>query len=452
MDMTEDAERRPGDAEREPKDVGGRSGAGLSRKDKAETSPLGVDEDRLRRLLGGPELAWLVQRVRHRMAREKPLAGTVTLAAPTDVQRRTAERLLGRSPSTGGSLSVRLEDVDAVLRRSGASPDGLAAAVLTLTGQVRPIGEQKAMEGRVWEQAYSPLRLLGPELTQWAARMTATGRVRRLARTPEAARALLDSAVKVLMALPADPAVSVAAFAAQALGDAHGLDEGRPLTTVVLSGVRALTGLEEDKGARRQREVWASVGLLKDDVSSTVLTLNLRGTPALDWMADSGEPTVLTLRQLVRHPAAPVAGGERTGPRRIHVCENPAVLAAAANAYGSDCLPLVCLQGQPSTAALTLLRRMCNQGATLFYHGDFDWGGLRIASTLLRAVPWSPWRFTAAHYRAAVGSGLSSLGLTGIPTDVPWDPPLAQSLAELRVRVEEETVLDDLLDDLKPFR
>ncbi|MEV7466999.1 DUF2399 domain-containing protein [Streptomyces kronopolitis] len=36
------------------------------------------------------------------------------------------------------------------------------------------------------------------------------------------------------------------------------------------------------------------------------------------------------------------------------------------------------------------------------YHGDFDWGGLRIAAALLRRVPWSPWRYTAAHYRAAV--------------------------------------------------
>ncbi|MEK8172847.1 DUF2399 domain-containing protein [Streptomyces sp. M19] len=117
----------------------------------------------------------------------------------------------------------------------------------------------------------------------------------------------------------------------------------------------------------------------------------------------------------------PAAVGERAGQRRIHVCENPAVLAAAADAYGPECPPMVCVQGQPSTAALTLLRRMCDQGVALRYHGDFDWGGLRIASTLFRSVPWSPWRFTAADYRAAVASDLSSLSLTGMPTDAPWD-------------------------------
>lgn len=429
MGLNEFPERRPGDTTAGP------------------APPPRVDEDRLRRLLGDPELGWFVRRVRQRMAQGRPLTGTTTLTAPTDAERRAAERLLGRGPGDGGSLTVRLDDVDAVMRRSGVSPDGLAAAVVTLTGAVDRAAERKAREAGAWEHAHSPLRRVRPELVGWATRMTDTGQVRRLARSPEAAHSLLEDAVTVLAALPADPAVSLAAFAGQVLRDAHALDGGRPLATLVLSGVRALAGLAEEKGSRGQREAWASVGILKDDVSSTVLTLNLRGTPALDWMADAGEPAVLTLRQLVRHPAAPAAVA-----RRIHVCENPAVLTAAADAYGPHCPPMVCVQGQPSTAALTLLRRLCDQGAALSYHGDFDWGGLRIASTLHRGVPWSPWRFTAAHYRAAVASGPSSPCLTGTPADAPWDPPLARALAELGVRVEEETVLDDLLGDLKPVR
>ncbi|MEU7719471.1 DUF2399 domain-containing protein [Streptomyces tibetensis] len=36
----------------------------------------------------------------------------------------------------------------------------------------------------------------------------------------------------------------------------------------------------------------------------------------------------------------------------------------------------------------------------------------------------------------------------GAPAATPWDPALAAALAENGVRVEEETVLDDLLMDL----
>ncbi|MER6111812.1 TIGR02679 family protein [Streptomyces hirsutus] len=411
-----------------------------------DQADIGIDAERLGRLLGDPGLAWLVGRARQRMARGRPLTGSVTLSDPDASQRRAAERLLGRAPRAGSSLSVRLDTVDAVLRRSGVSPDGLAAAVVALTGPVTLRAETRDREERAWEEAYAPLGALDAELAPWAERMRGDGLVRRLARTPEAAGPLVEAAVRALRALPVSPPTSRATFAARNLSGAHALDEGTPLATLVLSGLRSLTGFPDGAGAPWRREAWASAGLLMDDLSSTVLTLNLRGTPPLDWMADAGEPTVLTLRFLTRHPPALAVPTTEI----VHVCENPAVLSAAADAFGSACPPLVCLQGQPSAAALTLLRSLFAQGAGLLYHGDFDWGGVRIAVALGRSVPWQPWRYTAAHYRAAAARAAEAPDLTGPPAATPWDPALAVALAECGVRVEEEAVLDDLLADLGP--
>jgi uncharacterized protein (TIGR02679 family) len=352
----------------------------------------GVDAERLARLLGDPALAWLVDRARQRMARGRALTGTVILSGPDESQRRAADRLLGRAPRVGGSLSVRLEAVDAVLRRSGVSPDGLAAAVVALTGPVPLHTELRNREERAWEEACAPLDGLDAELAHWAQRILGDGLVRRLARTPEAAGPLVEAAVRALCALPVSPPTSRATFAARHLSSAHALDDGAPLATLVLSGLRFLTGFPDGTGAQWRREAWASAGLLKDDLSSTVFTLNLRGTPSLDWMADAGEPAVLTLRSLTRRP--PVATVPATGT--VHVCENPAVLSAAADAFGPACPPLVCLRGQPSAAAITLLRDLVAQGARLLHHGDFDWGGVRIATALGRSVTWQPWRYTAA--------------------------------------------------------
>ncbi|GAA2916871.1 hypothetical protein GCM10020221_11100 [Streptomyces thioluteus] len=409
------------------------------------TGPPGaVDAERLRRLLGTPDLAWLIERIRRRLAREQPLTGSVSLAHPTDAQRAAAERLLGRAPRAGRSLSVRLDIVDAVVRRSGISPDGLATAVTALTGPVTVLSEARHEEAHAWEAAYEPLHLLDgdvPRLAGWTSRLRAEGLVRRLARTPRAARPLLADTVKALRALPADPAVSLPAFAARVLGSAHALDDGTPLATLTLSGIRALTGFPDGSGAAWRRDAWASAGLLRDDLSSTVLTLNLRGDPALDWLADVGEPCVLTLRQLVHRAPA-------TAPPTVRICENPAVLAAAADTHGADCTPLVCLQGQPSAAALALLRRLHGSGTRLLYHGDFDWGGLRIAGVLLRSVPWRPWRYTATDYRALATARPSLPPLTGTPVEAPWDSALAPALAELGVRAEEEVTLDLLLADL----
>ncbi|MEV8451623.1 DUF2399 domain-containing protein [Streptomyces sp. NPDC052095] len=197
--------------------------------------------------------------------------------------------------------------------------------------------------------------------------------------------------------------------------------------------VRALTGFPDGSGAAWRREAWASAGLLRDEVSSTVLALALRGTPALDRMADTGEPAVLTLRSLVRRePATAVPE-----PGVVHVCGNPAVLSAAADLLGPACPPLVCLQGQPSAAAPTPLRGLGAHGAELRYHGDFD-----------RDVARHPRRYGAADYRAAPAGVTEPQRLTGAPAATEWDPDLATALAGHGVRVEEEAVLDDLLADL----
>lgn len=421
----------------------------LAQEEPTEEKPESdrIDRVRLGRLLGTPDLSWLVDRARRRLEREEPLTGSVTLARPAAAQRAAADRLLGRAPRVGQSLTVRLDAVDEVLRRSGISPDGLAAAVIALTGPVVPLREVRDREVQAWEVAYAPLAPLlatTPQLADWAYRLRAEGLVRRLCRTPEAAHTLLMAGAAALHDLPADPPASLPAFAARVLGEAHALDDGMPLATVVLSGVRALTGFPDGSGAQWRREAWASAGLLRDDVSSTVLSLNLRGSPALDWMADAGEPTVLTLRQLTRglpDPTTPI----------VRICENPAVLSAAADLYGADCPALVCLQGQPSAAALTLLRHLHAHGATLLYHGDFDWGGLRIGRNLLRHVTWRPWRYTAGDYRTAAAASRGPR-LTGTPATAPWDPALAPALTELGVRVEEEVVLDDLLADLAQAR
>ncbi|MFC8275434.1 TIGR02679 family protein [Streptomyces sp. NPDC057271] len=407
-----------------------------------------ADDPRLRRLLGVPEIEWLVERVRGRLVAGQPLTGAVSLATPTPGQRSAVERLLARPPGGGRSLTVRLEAVDGVLRRSGISPDGLAAAVTALTGPVTPLAQIRAEEEAAWDRAYTPLDALvrgRPELAAWAARVRADGLARRLGRTPQSVHTLLTGVCAALRELPADPAVSLAAFAARVLGSAHALDDGTPQGTLTLSGIRALTGFADGSGAEWRRDAWASAGLLKDELSSTVLTLNLRGTPALDWMAGEGEPTVLTLRQLIRRPPS---GASPT----VRICENPTVLAAAADALGPACPPLICLQGQPSAAALALLRHLHGNGSVLHYHGDFDWGGLRIAGALLRRVPWQPWRYTAADYRrtlAASDPELPPRPLTGVPTRTPWDPDLADALAEAGIRVEEERELDLLLSDLR---
>lgn len=363
-----------------------------------------------------------------------------------------AARLLGRPAGRGAALTVRLEAVDAVVRRSGVCAEGLAVAVVALTG---PVDDRAAAAERVrsaWREAFTPVEraVAGRAgLVDWVAGLQATGAVRRLVRDPALARDLLMRLARVVEVLPVEPAELIGRFAERVLGSAHALDPGDPLHGLALGAARVLGGEGDGTGAQWRRRVWASAGLILDELSTTVLALNLPVTDdtavgrMLAGLRETGEPAVVTLRQL-RSPLL-VGGPAPT----ISVCENPVVVAEAADRLGVDSGPLVCVGGQPGVAALTLLRQLVDAGAALRYHGDFDWPGVRIANHLATRLPFTPWRFDEAAYREA---GVHGSTLTGDPATPSWDPGLGRAMAETGWVVEEERVVGDLLKDLRADR
>lgn len=421
-----------------------------------------ADGGRLQRLLGGEPTAWLVRRVRDRLAAGRPLTGTVILADATTEQRRAVETLTGRPPRSGTSLSVSLPEVDRLLRESGVTPGGLAEAVVLLTGPVRDRNRDRTDTALAWAAAFAPLEeaiASRVELAEWRGWLDATGVVRRLAPTPDVALPLLGQVAAVLRRLPSRD-IPIGRLAAECCGDAHALDDGRPVGTLALSAVRALAGLPfaAEVSADARRAAWACVGVHLDELSSLVLCLGLPGNPrtalgrVLASQREAGEPTTLTLRQLRSHEEA-LPGGP------VWVCENPVVIAAAADDLGRRCPPLVCVGGQPSAAGWRLLDLLAAGGTEFRYHGDFDWGGIRIANAVRQRVGhrqshWQPWRYDRDAYEGVATAALAGPAstrparLTGEPVETPWDSDLATAMARRDVRIEEELSLDALLADL----
>lgn len=409
-----------------------------------------ADHERLTRLLGGEDLAWLIDRVHRRIERGESLDTSVTLSDSSAEQRAAVHRLLGRRPRPGAALTVSLTRVDEILRHSGACQEGLAAAVIALTGPIAERAAAAAELERSWRCALAPLAAAVAErveLADWYGRIRAAGLIRRLTGTPDSASSLLADLATIIRSLPVN-GEPLGRFAARIVGDAHALDDGRPLTTLALGAARAMADLPDGAGSEWRREVWAGVGLLRDDLSSTVLTLGLPGDGEtatgrmLGTWREVGQPALLTLRQLVRDtPRLRLEGQD------VFVCENPVVVSAAADNLGRHSRSLVCTGGQPGTAVLFLLRQLAKSGAVLRYHGDFDWGGLRIANVVFDRLPVQPWHFDAPSYRLAT-SVHSGKRLTGTPATASWDANLGAAMSAVGMRVEEEAVLDDLVDDL----
>ena len=191
-----------------------------------------------------------------------------------------------------------------------------------------------------------------------------------------------------------DAPLRLGVLAASLFGDAHALDRsagpGRAVARFAAgrSATPELPYTDPMGDARVWHEAWASVGVICDGVSPRVLVLNLPlvgDGPASRLCAVAGEPVWLTLRTL-RRPFALASDVPE-----VFVCENPAVVEAAADAYGADSSPLVCTYGVPNLAATTLLAGIA-PATKLRVRADGDAVGWSIASRLLAFPGAELWR------------------------------------------------------------
>lgn len=163
--------------------------------------------------------------------------------------------------------------------------------------------------------------------------------------------------------------------------------------------------------------------------------------------SESGEPLHLSLRRLLRSPPA-----WQLEDCDVFVCENPEIVAIAADRLGARCAPLICTDGMPAAAQRTLLTQLATVGAKLQYHGDFDWPGLSIGNFVMRSFRAKPWRFDAEDYLAALDAASNGAGgyrkLQGAVTEASWDGELAAQMIQRGQAVDEEAVAELLLQDL----
>ncbi|GGK79611.1 TIGR02679 domain-containing protein [Mangrovihabitans endophyticus] len=356
------------------------------------------------------------------------LDGTISLSMPDDAERLVVIGITGTHRPPGvGRVTVWLAELDAHLR--AVYDLGLADAV----GPFRDRPGERAREATARDDVISlagTSRHAGtPWFTRWLAGLPLTRIVR--------AGVPFPSVIAVLDALPAalEP---LPAFAERVLGDTKAL-AGGSARGLVLRALAAWHGLPAPIGAEQERALWELAGVIPDDLASQVLVLNLpaSGGPLGDWLTSAAAdhvPFRATLHQLrlyTLHLDAPA----------VFVCENPAILRAAAGRPGS---PLLCTEGVPSAAVHALLAAA--PAATIRWRNDFDWTGVRLTGSALTRYPGAvPWRMSAADYAGAAGSGVA---LSGASAPTPWDPGLAELMSRTGRAVMEERLLDTLLNDL----
>lgn len=446
-----------------------------------DQGPRTAPDGRLERLLGGAALAPLRLRLRRYVERRiDGTAGASLLLTQLSAAEHEALALLTGRPGGMAARSVRIDvaRLDDLLRTAGIAAS-LQDALEQIDGPIVSRADARAQAHTAWSGVTAGTGR-DARLRNWLQTPGATTLLKRLTRQDlVAADRLLTGADAVLRRLPAG-GMPRAQLAAQTLGNAHALDAGQASASVVLAawrhcepvlapagGLAAQTDgtdrgeaqppepTEEDRNAdllrapdERTRDIWARAGVLVNELARPALVLNLPADTLAGAAWVAGEPAYLSLRQLLRSP--PVW---RVRDLPVFVCENPNLLAIAADHLAAHCPPLVCTDGMPAAAQRTLLTQLAQAGARLCYHGDFDWPGIHIANHVLRSWQARPWRLAAADYEAAaIEAPHSQRDLADTGPDATWDTLLAPAMRRHGLAIAEEAVAEVLLEDLRRTR
>lgn len=310
--------------------------------------------------------------------------GRVVVKALTPEEAFALDGLLAprRALLAGTDLRVELSAFEAALRAARIDPAG---AYEQLGGPLRDRPAERAAaraqrsDFRSWLREH-PVCAARARIATWLEAAADQGRLH------PSSRPLVERALAIVAALPANPPRQRAVLAAELLdGDPHALDVGRPLHGLVVDLLTAEAELMDPP----QREVWRTFGVIVDPVSSTVACLNLHPLGdrplARSLRLMHGNHVVLTFGHLT---AEPLIWHDDVV---VHSCENPSVLIAAEHDLGADCPPLICTAGFPSDAVRALLAGLHAAGARLRHHGDGDAAGEQILDDLRRRYGAERW-------------------------------------------------------------
>lgn len=406
--------------------------------------------DSLVELLDMPGYRRLFEAARRQLEQYGDVARSVTLRNLLLDEQRALASLLGLKRLPGPTKRLWLDELDQALRTSRVEM-GLREVLIQLGGPLIDrralLLEQHTREEILWADASShPAVAKHPRLAAWLDELRRQGLLRRASRSTERpAAAVLGLLLDLVLRLPAD-GVLLQVLASELCGDAHALDVGQPLGTLLVRAAAFLAAATPPTTAAERRSLLAQMGVLCDPLSCDVLVMGLRpsGQDRLsqhlnEWAA-AGEPRRLTLRELMG------AKLQLATASQVFLCENPGVVASAADRLGQACAPLICTEGVPSTAVFSLLAQL--RPARLHFHTDFDWAGLRIGNQISQLSGALPWRMTGADYAAGISRSREEFPLRGQPVQAQWDQELHCRMAKAGRLLFEEQVLEELLADL----
>ena len=248
----------------------------------------------------------------------------------------------------------------------------------------------------------------------------------------------------------------LAVFSAEISGNPHYFDQGTTAGQLLVHGMCYATEKDYPANAHQWRELLLSNGIVPDNISSIVhiygLRLQISGDwhPAYDAFCRLQEPCAVTMENLQELTAVQPTGD------KVYIVENEMVFSYLLKHLEQKNMTLLCTSGQLRSAAVKLIPFLLDSGVEIYYSGDIDPDGIRIADRLWRKYGGRihVWRMSEKDYAKSLSEekigNISMRKLESVE-----NPVLRETAKEVRKKKRagyQENILKDLLEDMNRIK
>ena len=245
----------------------------------------------------------------------------------------------------------------------------------------------------------------------------------------------------------------LAVFAAEVTGNPHFFDRNTVAGQLLMHLICYASGADLPENAHQWRERLEAVCIVSDNLSSMIHAYGLhlrtgkQWHPAYEAFCQLKQPCVVTMENLQG------ITGASTEHNRAYIVENEMVFSYLISQMEEEEVTLLCTSGQPRTAALKLISLLLAEGTELFYSGDIDPDGVRIAERLWKKFDGRIhlWRMEASDYKACLSKEtfgpIGNSKLDGL--EHPQLKITAKVMKNKGLCGYQENILQDLLTDIK---
>ncbi len=275
-------------------------------------------------------------------------------------------------------------------------------------------------------------------------------------KSPESAKVLMRNVGKALLILEKlceGEEKLLAVFSAEVSGNPHYFDMGKPAAQLLTHAICYQNVCEYPQNAQEWRKCMADVGIISDNIGSMVhvygLQIETKGGihEAYEAFCKIKEPYVITgenLKNITKVSAA---------KQKVYVVENEMVFLYLLEQLKNQEISCLCTSGQLRVAAFQLLELLIESGTTIYYSGDLDAEGMRIADRLWQRYDASVhlWRMDEKDYMNSISNEcLSEKQLASLSQ---LKNPQLQKTAKLVSKEKragyQENILEILVEDLR---